>query len=407
DLALTDHQDVGEAGRDLLDVVGHHDHGGGDRVAGESAETADEVLADTEVQTGGGLVEEQPFRADHQGAGDQGALALALGEGAELAVEVLGHAEAVEERAGALLVDVLVLLLPAGGHAVGGGEHGLQDRLLLGELVGHGEAGHADAGAQFEDVRAGCAEGLAEDRGGSLAGVEVAGGDIEQGGLAGAVGAEDDPALTLLDRPGDLVHQSPALADHGYVLKLQNIAHERVVSPCSVAGLGSRLRLWLGPPRRSGAALHEIYATGRPVRSIGPVLGLSAGPPRWGGGRLGWGDVLGTTLWTPCRMGKCPSCRMRLAGCRRARDRRRGRRAPGGGAAGRGGPGGADAGAGAAAVAGGDRAAGRAARAGASAGAERSAGVQRAGAGGRGGGGLSRCRSRSGAGGRQGRAGGR
>src|SRR5690606_25700632 len=83
-------------------------------------------------------------------------------------------------------------------------------------------------------------------------------------------------------------------------------------SPCSVAGLGSRLRLWLGPPRRSGAALHEIYATGRPVRSIGPGLGLSAGPPRWGGGRLGWRGVPGTALWTTCPLGEracCPSRR--------------------------------------------------------------------------------------------------
>src|SRR5690606_8609201 len=126
-------------------------------------------------------------------------------------------------------------------------------------------------GAELADVD--LAEGLAEDGGGALAGEEVAGGDVEQGGLAGSVGAEDDPALALLDRPGDLVHQSPALADHGYVLKLQNIAHERVVSPCSVAGLGCRVRLWARSAAPVGAALHEIYATGRPGHSLGPVLG--------------------------------------------------------------------------------------------------------------------------------------
>ena len=112
-LALTDHQDVGEAGGDLLDVVRDHDHGGGDRVAGEPAEAAYQVLAAAEVEAGGGLVEEQQLGVGHQGAGDQGALALALGEGAELAVQVLAHAEAVEEGAGALLVDLLVVLLPA------------------------------------------------------------------------------------------------------------------------------------------------------------------------------------------------------------------------------------------------------------------------------------------------------
>ena len=75
------------------------------RVAGEAAEAAYEVLAAAEVEAGGGLVEEQQLGVGHHGAGDEGALALALGEGAELAVQVLGHAEAVEEGAGALLVD--------------------------------------------------------------------------------------------------------------------------------------------------------------------------------------------------------------------------------------------------------------------------------------------------------------
>src|SRR5262245_54576251 len=120
-------------------------------------------------------------------------------------------------------------------------------------------------GAQLEDVD--LAQGVAEDGDGALAGEEVAGGDVQEGRFAGAVGSEDDPALALLDRPGDLVHQSPALPDHGYVLKLQNIAHERVVSPCSVTVSASRLCV-----RVVGAALDEIYATGRADHSIGPVL---------------------------------------------------------------------------------------------------------------------------------------
>lgn len=61
----------------------------------------------------GGLVEEEQFGVGHQGAGDEGALALALGERAELALQEVAHAEAVEEGAGALFVDVLVVLVPA------------------------------------------------------------------------------------------------------------------------------------------------------------------------------------------------------------------------------------------------------------------------------------------------------
>ncbi|EGJ78349.1 putative ABC transporter ATP-binding protein [Streptomyces sp. Tu6071] len=240
-LALADHEDVREAGGDLLDVVGHHDHRGGDRVACEAAEAADEVLAAPEVETGGGLVEEEQFGVRHEGAGDERALALSLGESAEAAVEVLGHAEAVEEGAGALLVDVLVRLLPRRRHAVGGGEDGLEDGLAAGQLLGHADSGDADAGAQLEDVDA--AEAVAEDADGAGGGEEVAGGHVEEGGLAGAVGAEDDPALPLLHGPGDLVDQSPALADHRYVHQFQYIAHERRVSHCLsrlVAGVVGR-----------------------------------------------------------------------------------------------------------------------------------------------------------------------
>ena len=147
-----------------------------------------------------------------------------------------------------------------------------------------------------------------------VAGEEVAGGDVQQGGLAGAVGAEDDPALALLDRPGDLVHQSPALADHGYVHQLQNIAHERVVSPCSVG---------LDVSRRPCACGRSPQ--GKPT----PPVGWSVPSVR----SLGWGHAFGTTLRTAGRLGKCPVGRTCLAGRRRARDRRRGRGAPGGGAA--------------------------------------------------------------------------
>ena len=209
---------------------------------------------------------------------------------------------------------------------------------------------------------------LAEDRGGALGGEEVAGGDVQESGLAGAVGAEDDPALPLLDRPGDLVHQSASVADHGYVHQLQYIAHERVVSP--LQSRDRRVRLWAQPPGKT-------YATGE--WSSPQVRFPRLGPCFRNHAQDGWPH--GETPFWPdlCRR---TTRRSPIVG--------RGRGAPGRGAAGRDGAGRAHARARAAAGAGGDRAAGRAAGAGASAGAQRAAGVQRAGAGRGGGGGRVR-----------------
>src|SRR4029453_6306303 len=58
DAARTEQQRVGEAGRDLLDVVGDEHEHRRPRVAGELREVADERLPGAEVQPGGRLVEE-------------------------------------------------------------------------------------------------------------------------------------------------------------------------------------------------------------------------------------------------------------------------------------------------------------------------------------------------------------
>ena len=166
---------------------------------------------------------------------------------------------------------------------------------------------------------------LAEDLGGAGGREEVAGGEVEEGGLAGAVGAEDDPALALLDRPGDLVHQSASVADHGYVHQLQYIAHERVVSPCS------RLEFVACACGRS--------PQGKPTPPVGvvqpsgpvPRLGAMLSEPR--SGRLAaWGNALLAGFVSPddaalAIVGDDAVHRVEgLPGARRCRRRRRGTR---------------------------------------------------------------------------------
>ena len=163
---------------------------------------------------------------------------------------------------------VVVVLLPGGGHAVRGGEDGLQDGLALGSFSAMAMPATPMRGRSSKTSYRcrGCSPRIG---GGALGGEEVAGGEVQQGGLAGAVGAEDDPALALLDRPGDLVHQSPSVADHGYVHQLQYIAHERVVSPCSVESR-RRVRLWAQPPGEN------LRHRSERSRSFGPVPRLGA-----------------------------------------------------------------------------------------------------------------------------------
>ena len=98
DPTLRQQQHVGEADRDLLDVVGHQHVGG---VAGSTAravQRGDQLLAAAEVEAGCRLVEQQQPGRGHQRAGQQHALALARREQPEALV---GHGGAAHRsRAG-------------------------------------------------------------------------------------------------------------------------------------------------------------------------------------------------------------------------------------------------------------------------------------------------------------------
>src|SRR5712691_8249424 len=93
---------VGEAVGHLFDMVGdqHQDRKLG--IAGQLAQPPQQVLAAAQVEPGGRLVEQQQLRVGHQRPGDLHPLALALGEGRELAPDQVRAAERVEyhDRAG-------------------------------------------------------------------------------------------------------------------------------------------------------------------------------------------------------------------------------------------------------------------------------------------------------------------
>ena len=131
-------------------------------------------------------------------------------------------------RGGALVVEVVVLLAPAPDDAVGRRDDDVLDQLVARDPLRQRGAGQADARAQLEDVDG--AEHLVEDAGDAGRGVDLGGGDLQQRGLAGAVGAEHDPALVLLDRPRDRVEQRRLAAAHGHLGELEDGGHGRTLS---------------------------------------------------------------------------------------------------------------------------------------------------------------------------------
>ena len=163
------------------------------------------VLAAAQVQSGGWLVEQQQFRVGHQRPGDLHPLALALGQGGELAPDQVRAAERVEDLDRAGDVAGVVFLLPPAEDGVGRGQHQVDDLLPRRDLLGDRGAGQPDPRPQVEDVD--LAEALAEYLHGALGGEHQGGGHLKQGGLARSVRPDQNPAFVSVRRPVDVAQQ--------------------------------------------------------------------------------------------------------------------------------------------------------------------------------------------------------
>ena len=203
---------VGEVLGHFLDVVGHHHHRGRQRVTGQHGHPLQQVLPAAEVQPGGGLVQQKQLGVGHQRPRDLHALALPLGQGGEPAPDQVRAAERVQELDRAGDVGGLVVLLPAAHDRVGAGEHQVDHFLGRRHPVRQRGAGQADPRPQLEHV--GLAEPAAQDLGTALGREQLAGDDLQQRGLPGSVGADDDPALVVMDGPVHVAQQhGPAAPD--------------------------------------------------------------------------------------------------------------------------------------------------------------------------------------------------
>ena len=199
-------------------------------VAGESGSFASTLSVDTRSsrpprsRPGGGLVEEQQLGVGHQGAGDLHPLALALAERAERPVREVLHPHLGQQLGRPVVVEVVVGLAPAPDHAVRRGDDDVVHPLVARDPLGQGSAGESDPRPQVEHVDR--AEHLVEDAGHARRGMDLGRGHLEQRGLAGAVRAEDHPALVLLDRPVDRVEESRLPAPDAHVGELEDGGHD-------------------------------------------------------------------------------------------------------------------------------------------------------------------------------------
>ncbi len=238
--AATEQQRVGEAGRDLLDVVG--DQHGGRRRRGPAASTA---IVDTRSS--------RPPRsspaAGSSSSSSSGSAIRARAIWTRLrspslrvpkvrSVEVQ-RADLGEQLAGPVVVEVVVRLAPAPDHAVRRGDDDVVHPLAARDPLGEGGAGHADPGAQLEDVDG--AEHLVEDAGDARRRVDLRGRDLQQRGLAGAVRTEDHPAVLGRDPPAHPVQESGLPAPDRHLGEVQDGGHagHPIQTPIVARGVSS------------------------------------------------------------------------------------------------------------------------------------------------------------------------
>ena len=181
-----------------------------------------------EIEVVGGLVEEQGFGLAEESLRQQDADFLAALQLAHLAlVQLFGDVEAVEQDGGIALGGVAVFVADdafelAEAHAVGVGHLGLLvDAVALFEggpegLVAHDDGVDDAIGVEGELILAQNAEFARADDG-ALLRVELAGEDLHESGLAGAVGAGEAVAAAGHEADAHVFEEHLRAVAHGDV----------------------------------------------------------------------------------------------------------------------------------------------------------------------------------------------
>ena len=198
--------DAGEVNGDGVDFVGGEDDG--DAGVVEVVEEVHYVVAGFDVDAGGGFVQQEEFGAADEGAGEEDALLLAAGELSDVAFGQAGDAQSLHH----ILGEFAFLFAEPGEEGVG---HSAAHH--YGFLYGDGEV--PVDGFELGDVAgaaAACFGGSVVDA--HFAGLDLGGAEYgaQQGGFAGAAGAEEADEVAGHNAEADFVEDAGAVVAGGY-----------------------------------------------------------------------------------------------------------------------------------------------------------------------------------------------
>jgi hypothetical protein len=205
-------------------------NGAGDHVVHEGAVVADqkhgavvvlqqlfEQLQRVNIQVVGGLVEHQHVGGAGKQAGQQQAVALATAQTAYWRV----GAGRREQKVGQVALDVLLLVADFDPLATGADEvfqRGVQVQCVA-HLV---KVGHRHAGAQAHRAPGAVAGFRLGGVGGGRVGLQLAQNQLEQGGLAGTIGAQQADLVAAQNGGGKVAHDAALAKSFGHVRQLRH-----------------------------------------------------------------------------------------------------------------------------------------------------------------------------------------
>ena len=231
DPSASEQEHMGEKRNDFLDMMRDKDKRGSVTLPGESRQQMEKVLASDGVEARAGFVEEENAQAGHERTSDQNALAFSLGKKTPGPVGEVTGPEASQH-----LRDLL-LFIGTGSPPEVDLRFAPGDDYFPGGLIGFdfmAETGTDQTDGTSDIAPIGCTVFRRTDADFPGGGHEVAGQGAEEGGLAGPIGAKDDPMLAALDAPVDPVE------DDGAALKAEFFdgkngwyLHHSPVSGCS------------------------------------------------------------------------------------------------------------------------------------------------------------------------------
>ncbi len=210
---------MGEDGHDFLDVMGDEDEGGGVGALAEALEELEEMFAGGGVEAGAGFIENQQSWPGHERAANEHALAFALGKKKPGAFGEVRAFDLTQKMQGAGAVGASDAA-PVIDHGIFAADDGFEGAFVIGHELADGGADEADVFAEFAPV--GPAEAAAEDGDFAGRGHEVTGDGAEEGGFAGAIGAENGPVLAGIDAPVDVREDMDAPAPDGKAGDFEN-----------------------------------------------------------------------------------------------------------------------------------------------------------------------------------------